>query len=376
MNFIFLGDLCISGTNRPALSQSIDNLFKNANSVCINFEAPLIDNSIVVTPKIGPSISQTEFALQLVKDCCTTHVNLANNHIMDFGAAGLEMTLAKLQGISTIGAGLTYGDAYRASFVGVEGQNVALLAFGEAQFGVLQDQCVDMAGFAWIDSPDARRSILRAKEMAKWVIVQVHAGLEMVDIPLPEWRDRYRELIDLGADLVIGHHPHVLQGSECYKGKMIHYSLGNFYMDIMLQQVEPGSGGLLQVFIDDNELTSRIIPLQITLDLIDIDESSDARQAYHILCKKLSDEVAYYAEIKNICDFFWATIYSKYYNFALTGLGTNGSISNGVWLLRRILALKRRRSISRTNELMLIHNIRIETHRWVVSRALALRSLE
>jgi poly-gamma-glutamate synthesis protein (capsule biosynthesis protein) len=65
----------------------------------------------------------------------------------------------------------------------------------------------------------ARQAVINARQEAGWVIVQIHAGLEMVDITLPERRERFREFIDL----VIGHRPLVLQGSEIYKSKTIHY---------------------------------------------------------------------------------------------------------------------------------------------------------
>lgn len=377
MRLIFSGDLCVSGSLKPELSHAANNLLKSADLVCINCEAPFIEVGTKPAPKAGPSICQTDLALDVIKDCYATHANLANNHIMDFGSAGLRTTLSKLAGIYTMGAGLSYPSAYEPAFVDHDRQQIALLAFGEAQFGVLQTPEVEQAGFAWIDSPDARKSVLQARDKADWVIVQVHAGLEMVDIPLPEWRVRYREFIDLGADIVIGHHPHVLQGAECYKGKMIYYSLGNFYMDVMLQQADPGSGGLLEVVIEDGQLTSRLIPLHVTRDMIDLSESAAAYQAYQSLCDKLNDESAYSKEIETICELFWTDAYSKYYESALTGLGTKPNKSASLRLIRRLLAFMiRRRWSEQSNELMLIHNIRIETHRWVVERALSKRALQ
>jgi len=370
---IFLGDLCVSGSVVPAVSPAANSILQSANFVCINFEAPVIQPGTAPAPKAGPSIHQTEIALDVVTLCCTTHLNLANNHIMDYGGSGLRTTLRMLDKHNIIGAGMSRKSAYQAAWVEHNGERIALLAFGEAQFGALQDLSDD-AGFAWIDSPDARRAVLEARTKADWVIVQVHAGLEMVDIPLPEWRTRFRELIDLGADIVIGHHPHVLQGSECYKDKMIHYSLGNFYMDVMLQQAVPGSGGLLEVIIEDGILSSRLIPLRVTQQLIDLDESKKTHQAYQAICYKLTDDAAYMKEIEDICEKFWVDVYSKYYEFASTGFGAKPNISAGLKLLRRLLAyLIRQRWNTQSNELMLIHNIRIETHRWVVERALSKR---
>ena len=77
------------------------------------------------------------------------------------------------------------------------------------------------------------------------LIVQVHAGVELLDVPIPEWRAKYRQLIDLGADVVIAHHPHVMQGIEEYKGKLICYSLGNFYFDYPSNHPQWNTGAML-----------------------------------------------------------------------------------------------------------------------------------
>jgi poly-gamma-glutamate synthesis protein (capsule biosynthesis protein) len=377
MKIMFLGDLCVSSEALPVISNKAIELFGSAEIVFVNLEAPIIKERVCAASKVGPVIHQTEMAMQLVSSCSVTHLNLANNHIMDYGSTGLQKTLDILGKLQHIGAGMSHDEAYCPSWYEHNGQRIAFLAFGEAQFGALHDNPVDQVGFAWIDSPHARQSVIDVRKSADWVIVQVHAGLEMVDIPLPEWRTRYRELIDLGADIVIGHHPHVLQGAECYKGKMIYYSLGNFYMDVMLQQADPGSGGALEVQIEDGRLSSRMIPLFVTRELIDIDESEEAFVCYRTLCEKLSNEHAYYKQIQDICDAYWCDIYSKYYESAVTGLGAKPNYRAARLLFRRIIArFIRGRWNSKENELMLIHNIRIETHRWVVERALLKRALQ
>ena len=377
---LFAGDLCVSTAAQPIVGQRLLELLHAADFVCINYEAPLGAVSAVPAGKAGPAIRQIKQSIDLVRTCMASHLNLANNHIMDFGRAGLQNTLEAFPDLPCLGAALRGRDAYRATWIEHNGQSIALLAFAEAQFGVVNEPATAQAGFAWIDHPLARRTILEARQVADFVFVQVHAGLEMVDLPLPEWRDRYRELIDLGADLVIGHHPHVLQGSEKYRGKMIHYSLGNFYMDIMLRQAAPGSGGVLLVDIDSSgesagnppSITSRMIPLRVTRDAIDLDESEKAAAHYANLCHRLTDETTYRAEIQEICHRFWRETYAKYYESALTGFGTKPNLSAAKCIIRRFGgSLLKRRNRTLANELLLLHNIRIESHRWTVERALA-----
>lgn len=377
MKLVFVGDLCVSIPKLPELSESVKKILTSSNIVCANFEGPIIHFGTKVAAKAGPAIYQVDQVLNLLDKCNITHLSLANNHIMDYGESGLSCTLDKLKCYAVYGAGLSSENAYRSIFYEENGNKIALLAFGEAQFGALGCEPFQKAGFARVDVPLARQAVINARKKANWVIVQIHAGLEMVDIPLPEWRERFREFIDLGADLVIGHHPHVLQGSENYKNKMIYYSLGNFYMDIMLNQINPGSGGLLEVIIENNKLVSKLTPLKVTLSSIDIDSTEKALNHYQNLCKKINMTEEYFSEINNICNQFWNDVYSKYYESAMTGLGTTPNILAIHRVIRQFISFViRRRWNNKFNELMLIHNIQIESHRWVVERALSNRVLK
>ena len=369
---IFLGDYCAAGVDAPSLASDLHSLLSAADVVCVNLEAPIISQEHRPSPKAGPSLCQPARALETCQRWGVTHFALANNHVMDYGAEGLRATLAQLNEASFFGAGLSFEQAYRPCFVEVAGKRLALLAFAEAQFGVLQSKSDgEAAGYAWVDHPQARQAVRNARTESDFVIVQIHAGLEMEGLPLPEWRSRYREFIDLGADLVIGHHPHVIQGSECYKGKMIYYSLGNFYMDFMLRQKDTGSGGAVVVTIKGDELRSEFIPLCATLAEISLEQSGKGAAEYRMLCEKLADESCYLKEVQEICDEYWESIYSRYYESALLGLGTRPHLRSAYRLFRRLAgSALRGRFDEKTNQLMLVHNIRIETHRWVVERAL------
>ncbi len=356
----------------PTLGSSLSELVSIADIVSINFEAPIINPGQRSSPKAGPAIAQPVMAIEICKQWGVTHYALANNHIMDYGADGLSSTLNHIGEASYFGAGLSFEQAYQPCISELGGKRIAFLAFAEAQFGVLKDESDEVqAGYAWVNHPKARQSIRDARAISDHVIVQIHAGLEMFGLPLPEWRLRYRELIDLGADLVIGHHPHVIQGSECYKGKMIYYSLGNFYMDVMLKEVDSGSGGVLIVTLENGGLESEFIPLKVSLTEVEFDLTGTSRENYQLLCEKLSDKSGYYSEVQRVCKEFWEQVYSGYYETALFGAGIRPSYKSTYRLLRRLLGrLLRGHKDFQSNELMLLHNIGIETHRWVVERAL------
>jgi len=369
---IFCGDFCLSNGEVPSVSPALQGLFNEADVFCLNFEGPVV-NGEEAAPKAGPSIRQFDKGINACKKWGVTHFTLANNHIMDYGPQGLQQTLemAGDENIKCLGAGLSFDQAYAPSEIIIKGYRVALFAFSEAQFGMANEEHAS-AGCAWFNHPRARSVIREAKANFDFVIVQAHAGLEMVQLPLPELRSLYKEFISLGADLVIGHHPHVVQGSEEYKGKMIHYSLGNFYMDVMLRQKNPGSGGVLLVDIRDGRLSSKFIPTKASVSMLEFDESDASQQNYLDCCQQLTDDASYYSDIQEICDEFWRDVYSSYYETAIVGIGFRPGLSSIRRFLRMLVSLvvHGRRS-ERDKMLLLLHNIRIESHRWCVERALS-----
>src|SRR5690606_3657601 len=118
-------------------------------------------------------------------------------------------------------------------FIEINGIKIGFFAGTSCDFSALKDKWTDKdkVGCSWINQIQVNNIIRTAKEQCDHLIILSHGGIEFMDVPLPEWRDRYRELIDLGADAVIGTHPHVPQGIEIYNKKPIFYSLGNFYFD-------------------------------------------------------------------------------------------------------------------------------------------------
>jgi hypothetical protein len=201
-------------------------------AVC-NFEAP-VQSTGEPQVKSGPHHWQEIGTLSGLKRQGFDCVLLANNHMLDFGATGLHRTLqeAERQGLDSLGAGLDAGSAYAPLLRTIGGIKLGMVNACEAQFGVLDYfQRPSGAGYAWINSRRIDETIARLRSACDFVLVFVHAGLENYAIPQKECRERYKQLCDVGADVVIGTHPHVPQGYERYGEKLIFYSLGNFYFD-------------------------------------------------------------------------------------------------------------------------------------------------
>jgi len=374
---VFLGDYCNESNCQPRLGPRLQALFAEADAILIDIEAP-VDVPAGTPPvlKVGPNLQQPLAAIATCRQWGVTHCAMANNHIMDFGRPGLESTLRALQDLTCIGAGLTVDQAYRPAYIDTPQGRIGLLVFAEAQFGVLapEDELATGGGFAWFDHPKARALIVATRKKCDVLIVQVHAGLEFVGIPLPELRSRYREFVDLGADLIVGHHPHVFQGSECYQGKWIHYSLGNCFLDMMLDH-PAASGAALAVEFDGQCLRSVLHPLQATAQSLEMaSPESPLQPLYRERCAQLSDE-RYLAMITTACQEKWADYYEDYYLQALNALGAQPTLRSSQKFGKRLIkrALSNRQQRAQENQALLLHNIRIETHRWVVERVLANR---
>ena len=156
----------------------------------------------------------------------------ANNHTYDWGPEALLDSLERLNavGIRTVGAGQNSLAAHYPLLVRVGALRIAFLAYvniepKEATAGV------DRPGVAWLDPAQALVDVRFARPLADLVIVCPHWGVEYALKPSKEQVDLAHQMIDAGADLIIGSHPHVVQPVEKYHDRWIAYSLGNFIFD-------------------------------------------------------------------------------------------------------------------------------------------------
>jgi poly-gamma-glutamate synthesis protein (capsule biosynthesis protein) len=157
---------------------------------------------------------------------------LANNHILDCGPRALLDTRGILEsnGLAAVGAGRNADEAGAPLITRKRGMTFAFLAYVRVPgFGVRSAD--DRPRPAIADSTEIREGIARAHARADIVIVSFHWGVEYTPRPTAEQVNFAHFSIDSGADLVLGHHPHVIQSIEKYRGKFILYSLGNFVFD-------------------------------------------------------------------------------------------------------------------------------------------------
>jgi len=221
----FLGDVYL---NRPAHAR----LFMEGEFVC-NLEFPITQLSQPVCHKVNLKSEAVYFKETFGRN--PVAVCLANNHIMDYGNQGFLETVQNLQaqGIQYFGAGSVADHCHNPLYLHVGGQKLALLGYVcptvEPVFASNENFGVMPIRLDWI-----ARDIQTAKEnMADQIIVQVHWGKEDVGLPKPADVALAHDMIDLGVDLIVGHHAHCIQPYEVYKGRYIFYGLGNtLFLDV------------------------------------------------------------------------------------------------------------------------------------------------
>jgi poly-gamma-glutamate capsule biosynthesis protein CapA/YwtB (metallophosphatase superfamily) len=174
-------------------------------------------------------------ALPPFKDAGVDLVNLANNHVLDYGKEGLLDTFDELNkaDIKYIGAGKDAAEAYSPVIVEKQGIKIAFLGFSRVVPEASWKAGINHPGVAETYNYTVPvEAIQKARQQADLVVVIGHWGVERTDNPDKYQTELAHRYIDAGADLIVASHPHVLQGFENYKGKWIAYSLGNFIFTV------------------------------------------------------------------------------------------------------------------------------------------------
>ena len=220
----FVGDLCLQGIEPKnyRIDEEIVNLLVQGKINVANLEAPLT-LSESQTPH-QPLYLKAKPDRNHIIDLFDTY-SLANNHILDYMKKGLKDTIAFLgkERKAWFGVGLNEKEAYMPLKITHEGFRIAFLGFTR-WYNAKDSRCGTTPGNVRRLSRIVRE--LKAEEY--FTVIYPHWNYEYVDYPSPIERKRAKKLIDAGADLIVGSHPHNVQGFEQYKGKYIFHSLGNF----------------------------------------------------------------------------------------------------------------------------------------------------
>lgn len=210
--------------------RKVADTFRKADIAFINLESPMSDNA----PKVGAFRTPSSFRQGLVEAGIDV-ISLANNHMMDAQVWGLYETLENLDevGIHHVGAGKDLAQARQPFVVEKHGVKIAILAYSQVEnSGISGFATASNAGVAPMDPLLIKEDIKRIKPSVDHVILSFHWDIFAFDAARsfdlhPDAVSFAHDMIDAGADAILGHHPHVPRAVEYYKGKPILYSMGN-----------------------------------------------------------------------------------------------------------------------------------------------------
>jgi poly-gamma-glutamate capsule biosynthesis protein CapA/YwtB (metallophosphatase superfamily) len=205
----------------------LDSILLDSHIFFVNLEAPFGQGGTAFEKTY--TFQVTPDLVKVLKVGKINVVSLANNHIMDFGVESLKETFQILQenSIHYTGAGLNLKEARKPAILEVNGHRIAIASYSltfPEEFWATDTSagtCFPYHTFFYND-------LKQFKASSDLLIISFHWGAELLQSPKEYQVELAHNAIEAGADIIIGHHPHVIQGIEIYKGKIIAYSLGNF----------------------------------------------------------------------------------------------------------------------------------------------------
>lgn len=265
ITMVFVGDVMLSRAVGKLMADKDDYLFPFASTTEVlraadiafaNLENPISERgattgsvySFRADPRAAEGLVEAGFDV----------VSVANNHIWDYGREAFLDTLSLLEsgGIVPVGGGTNYDEAHRPKVITMGKTRVAFLAYSNLLPLALGGK-ESVPAIARYEDDTLEADIARARELADVVVVSLHWGEEYKNKHNAEQERVARHTIDAGATLIVGHHPHVVQEVEEYRGGLIAYSLGNFVLDQNFSSAT-GRGLVLFVTLTDGKISEVI----------------------------------------------------------------------------------------------------------------------
>ena len=252
--------------------QKIAEELKKADIVFGNLESPISDKG----KKTGSiySFRADPNAIEGLTFAGFDVLSLANDHVFDYGKIALEDTFLRLKtaGINYVGAGFNEKEAFSPIIKEINGSagspqaKIGFLAYTDLG-SVFWTATKYSSGLALINLEyfeNILQDIKKAKLQVDVLIVSLHSGEEYIKEPGQPQIDFVKAVIDAGADIIVGHHSHIIQPNEKYKNGYIFYGLGNFVFDQNLS-AETTQGQIVKVLIEDKKI-KQVIPINIKIN--------------------------------------------------------------------------------------------------------------
>lgn len=258
-----VGEKILEG-NGDEIAKGLREELCKADIFLANIECPLTDSKKPAW-EYFPTLKGPRNGSKVLKKLGVDVASIANNHIADYGLRGFEDTISTLEEheIKWCGAGKTPEEATRPLIIEKNNIRTAILALAQPEISAAKN---GRWGAGILTDREAIETVKNLKKDNDIIIAYLHFGVEFFNYPTPHQVRLSRSLIDAGANLVIGHHPHVPQGYEYYNNGFIAYSLGNFIFDM-----KPGShqfsrmGLLIKADVDAKGINKvNVIPVDTT----------------------------------------------------------------------------------------------------------------
>lgn len=263
---------------------------KGADYSVANLEAPIVKEEQTPIKKSGPCLGIAPSTVGVLKDVGFGIFTLANNHFFDQGQNGVNATVdvCDAHNVRIVGGGKSKEDAGRPLIFEKEGKRIAIINACEHEFSIATSE---RGGSNPLDLISMQEDIASVRIKVDYVVLILHGGIEQYHYPTPRMKRWYRHFIDLGADAVINHHQHCINGYEVYKGKPIFYGLGNFYFP-WGNSSRPESwqyGYAVQLLLDER-IGFELIPYKQTADGVTLRDKQEFEKEIEIYNLAIQDD--------------------------------------------------------------------------------------
>ncbi|GEM_PF-3478165 len=212
--------------------EDLVKIFSTGNISFANLECPISDRGSKFNLEKGIFFRCSPDNARIIKEMGINIVSLANNHILDYGLTAALDTINYLnkEGIFYSGMGLDREESLLSPVLNIGDKRVRILSYNNI-YPYSYNAEENVPGLLILNKSNIEADIKKAKEGVDYLFVSIHTGEEFIVYPENDKINLFRQIIDMGADGIIGGHPHTFQPFEIYKGKFIFYSLGNLIFD-------------------------------------------------------------------------------------------------------------------------------------------------
>jgi poly-gamma-glutamate synthesis protein (capsule biosynthesis protein) len=289
-----VGDVFLTTrSGESPFSFQVLDVLKSVDVVWLNLEIPLTEHGFAEEKAVSLRANKQQVKwLQNINQ----HViaSLANNHMLDCGPEGLQDTIEILR-LSEIGyTGVVHLSYPQEPYwIKLNCGKLAMLSY------TIGGKNISNGGISRIDKTQIIKDIAKAKQDgATWVVVGLHWGLEYTSFPSPNQQGMARAFVDAGADVILGSHPHTLQGIERYKNGIICYSLGNFNFHTSFDESYTYTdwGMIAIIQFGPKSLEFEIVPVKINADyqaeLMSKSEQTEFHSYFNAISAGMSDTIS------------------------------------------------------------------------------------